>query len=96
MKWVLIVLLLVGCSYCIDETDCQKCSGECVGDSVVTCSDHSGDFECVCDEGKCKKVTVICFQTGSVIITGARSEIQINHVYNDILKIDLICKYHNL
>lgn len=38
-------------------------------------------------EGKCKKVTVICFQTGSVIITGARSEIQINHVYNDILKI---------
>ena len=38
-------------------------------------------------EGKCKKVTVICFQTGSVIITGARNEIQINHVYNDILKI---------
>ena len=60
-----------------------------VNDGICKCS-H--DSKCKgkgngMGEGKCKKVTVICFQTGSVIITGARSEIQINHVYEDIIKI---------
>ena len=32
-------------------------------------------------DGKCKKVTVIYFSSGSVIITGANSEIQIKDVY---------------
>ena len=52
-----------------------KCKGKCNGKG-----NGSG-------EGQCKKVTVAIFQSGSVIITGARSEIQINHVYDKINKI---------
>jgi len=38
-------------------------------------------------EGKCKRITIAVFQSGSVMITGARSELQINHVYKDIIKL---------
>lgn len=38
-------------------------------------------------DNKCKKVTVVVFQSGSVMITGANSDHQIQHVHKDILKI---------
>lgn len=48
----------------------KKCNGK---------GDGSGD-------GECKRVTVICFSSGSVIITGARNETQIKDVYKKIYK----------
>lgn len=38
-------------------------------------------------EGKCKKITIAVFQSGSVIITGAQKLSQIDEVYEYILKI---------
>ena len=38
-------------------------------------------------DNKCKKVTVVVFQSGSVMITGANSDHQIENVHKDILKI---------
>lgn len=43
-------------------------------------------------EHKCKKITVVIFQSGSVMITGANSDYQIEHVHKDIKKI--IEKYY--
>lgn len=46
-----------------------KCSGKCVG---------KGNGE---GEGKCKKITIAAFQSGSIIITGANSITQIDDAY---------------
>jgi len=43
-------------------------------------------------EHKCKKITVVIFQSGSIMITGANSDYQIEHVHKDIKKI--IEKYY--
>ena len=35
-------------------------------------------------EGDCKKITIACFQSGSVIITGARNKSQLEECYRFI------------
>lgn len=58
-------------------------NGICKCDPKLKCNGRNNGT----GEARCKKITIICFQTGSVIITGARNEMQINHAYNDIIKI---------
>jgi TATA-box binding protein (TBP) (component of TFIID and TFIIIB) len=57
---------------------------------------HDGVCRCSCKcngkgnalgEGQCKKITIAVFQSGSIIITGARAIDQVNTAYNFILNI---------
>jgi hypothetical protein len=61
---------------------------------------NNNEFEgkCYCDvycdgkgngdgNGKCKKITISIFQSGSIIITGARNMIQINEAHKFINKV---------
>ena len=62
-----------------------KCTSECTGKG-----DGNGN-------GDCKKITIAAFQSGSIIITGAKQIEHIEHAYNFINKVikdnyDLICK----
>ena len=45
---------------------------------------NSKDYNCSCVEKKCNcvRISVMCFQSGCVIITGAKSMNQVNTVYN--------------
>lgn len=54
-----------------------------------------GDGSCYCENkcigkgknGNCKKITVIIFQKGNILITGGNKDVQINEVYTNINKI---------
>lgn len=59
----------------------------CQDDGICRCSkicDGKGDGN---GDGNCKKVTIATFQSGNVIITGARKNIQTKEAYNFINKI---------
>jgi TATA-box binding protein (TBP) (component of TFIID and TFIIIB) len=56
-------------------------------DGVCYCSGYCSGKGCGDGEGQCKKITIAAFQSGSVIITGAQTHVQIESAYEFICKI---------
>ena len=58
----------MSCEMCIHQSSCD----------VKKCK----QCNCFCDPCDCVLISVLCFHTGKIIITGARSEEQMNEVYS--------------
>ena len=60
-----------------DKDGICKCSGKCSGKG----KNNS------CGDGNCKKISILVFQSGSIIITGSSNREQIDETYNFIKKV---------